>query len=393
MYFSIDIPIAGVVLLALLFVLTAFLSTIYRWRLYLPVKCRRRCGSSADDDGVADRGAVSVVVYARDNSARLAKLLEQLLEQEYAPGFEIIVVNDNGGYDVDDVVTRLALKHDNLRSTFVPVEAHNLSRKKLAVTLGLKSARNRHVLLLNAECSLPSSRWLEGMMSRGGSLILGQAVISPDASATQQLPLTARFNEADTAVTWIGAALRGKAYRGNGYNMGYDRELFFSNGGFSGTLNLQAGDDDLFVYKVARGADVKVILSADTLVEVETSRPRDLYNTDTVSHIFTGRHLPRQPLMWSAPLLMWLSVACGVAASVLSWPNVMAAVAAAVLLLVQWIVIAMAWGKASRAVGIGIPAFKALAAMMWLPVYRLRFRFSVHRNRSQHFTWQNNKKL
>ncbi|MCM1450564.1 MAG: hypothetical protein NC082_09480 [Clostridiales bacterium] len=389
MYFSIEIPLIALLLLAILFVLTIVLVTIYRSRLYLTVKCRSKC----EGEAVADVASpVSVVVYARDNARRLALLLDQLLSQEYAPGYEVIVVNDNGGYDVDDVVTRFALGHNNLRSTFVPGDAHNLSRRKLAITLGLKSARHQRVLLLNAECSLPSVHWLSGMVSRGGSLILGQAVISPDGDS-ETLPLMARLSEADTAITWIGAALRGRAYRGNGYNMGYDTKLFFDNGGFSGTLNLQAGDDDLFVYKVARQADVKVVLSSDTIVNINTSRPRKLYSEVTVSHMFTGRQLPRHPLMWSAPLSMWLSLAVAVAAPMLAWPNLTVLVVAFVLLVLQWLVTAMAWGKASAAVGVPIAPIKALLAMFWLPVYRLGFRWAVRRNRSQHFTWQNNKRL
>lgn len=386
-YFDLDISTVVLSVLGALFMMTLFLVTVYRSRLRLPVRCRQRHQTQAEDTGRQE--PVSVVVYARDNSARLERLLEELLDQDYPAGFEVIVVNDCGGYSCSDIVTRLAITHSNLRMTFVPEKAHNLSHKKLAITLGLKAARTPRVLLLNAECRLASRRWLSGMMAHPDSVILGQAVIKADDGS--RLPLMMRLDEADTAITWIGAAERHRPFRGNGYNIGYETETFFKNNGFSGSLNLQAGDDDLFVNKVASGDNTVVVLSSDTIVDITTSDPRRLYREQKISHAFTARHLPSHPVMSAAPVLLWLSIALGVTGSWMAYPNMTVIASSALLLLTQWIVIGRAWSHASRAVGIPVSGWKVLPALLWLPLHNLHYRLASRHNQYQHYTWQNKK--
>lgn len=386
-YFDLEISTMVLSVLGVLFLLTLFLVTVYRSRLRLAVRCRQRHETPLTETGVSE--PVSVVVYARDNSARLERLLEDLLDQDYPAGFEVIVVNDCGGYACSDIVTRLALTHSNLRMTFVPEKAHNLSRKKLAITLGLKAARTPRVLLLNAECRLPSRHWISGMMAHRESVILGQAVIKADDGS--RLPLMMRFDEANTAITWIGAAERHRPFRGNGYNIGYETAVFFKNDGFSGSLNLQAGDDDLFVNKVASEDNTVAVLSSDTIVDITTSEPRRLYRELKISHAFTARHLPCHPVMSFSPVLMWLSIALGVTASWMACPNMTVITSSALLLLVQWIVIGYAWSRASRAVGIPISGWKVLPALLWLPFHNLHYRLASRRNQYQHYTWQNKK--
>ncbi|MDE6403682.1 MAG: hypothetical protein K2K86_07730, partial [Muribaculaceae bacterium] len=136
MNFNLDFSIPALITAGALLLLTIYVVTMLRKRVAAPCKCH----ANGADDTAGDK-PVSIVVYARDNSARLEALLGDLLSQTYSAPYEIIVVNDSGGYACSDVVTRLSLRHANLRMTFVPEQAHNLSRKKLAVTLGLKAAR------------------------------------------------------------------------------------------------------------------------------------------------------------------------------------------------------------------------------------------------------------
>lgn len=106
---------------------------------------------------------VSVIVYACDNSRRLARMLPEVLAQEYPGEFEVVVVNDGSSASVNDVVTLLQATHSNLRQTFVPVEARNLSRRKLAISLGIKCARHDNLVLTTAACVPASGRWLRLM--------------------------------------------------------------------------------------------------------------------------------------------------------------------------------------------------------------------------------------
>lgn len=381
-----------IILVSALFLLTLLLITLYRGMLRHPVKCKNRDNAAEPH---AQQQPVSIVVYARDNSRRLELLLHDLLAQEYRAPYEIIVVNDSNGYECSDVVTRLGMSHSNLRMTFVPENAHNLSRKKLAITLGMKAARYPFVLLLNAECRIPSPLWLQSMTRDTSKITLGQAIIVNDDDADGPLhrpSLMMQVDEAATAIKWIRAASRDYTYRGNGYNIGYPSKLFFDHDGFAGSLNLQAGDDDIFINKISLPGNSRVELSDDALVHVATSRARDLYNQLKVSHIFTARKLPSQPMILVISCLLWGSLALAIVASIFSLPSLVGLISAMVLLLTQWIVISITFNRSAHAVGItSIKTVAVIPSLLWLPFHNMRYRMKAMRDKSQHYTWQRKK--
>ena len=122
---------AGVALLCGVWLLWAV-----RGRIRLCVRAAGR-----QDEGARCQEGVSVIVYADDAPERLGNLLTRIFSQRYEGKTEVIVVNDGASPDVADVVKRLSQEHTNLYQTFVPNEAHNLSRRKLGLSLGIKAAR------------------------------------------------------------------------------------------------------------------------------------------------------------------------------------------------------------------------------------------------------------
>ncbi len=127
---------------------------------------------------------VSVLVYSQDDAENLSALLPGLLGQDYPSEFEVIVINEGESVDVRDAVSSLRPSHHNLYLTFTPEGVRNLSRKKLGVTLGVKAARYRHVVLTTTAVDIPSSMWLRRMasgfaMSDTTEIVLGWAEIDP----------------------------------------------------------------------------------------------------------------------------------------------------------------------------------------------------------------------
>jgi hypothetical protein len=64
----------------------------------------------------------------------------------------------------------------------------------------------------------------------------------------------------------MGMARAGKPYMGVGRNLAYKRETFFSTGGFKGLLSNRAGDDDLFVNRIATASNTTVVNNSDSLI-------------------------------------------------------------------------------------------------------------------------------
>ncbi len=76
--------------------------------------------------------------------------------------------------------------------------------------------------------------------------------------------LLIRFDTWTTAVQYLSAGLAGKAYMGVGRNLAYKRSLFFENKGFGPHINLQSGDDDLFINQLAKGNNCSVVKLQDS---------------------------------------------------------------------------------------------------------------------------------
>jgi len=95
------------------------------------------------------------------------------------------------------------------------------------------------------------------------------------------------------------------------FNLAYRRELFFEAKGFSRSLNLHNGDDDIFINQIADRDNCAVVLTANAGMDVNFQRPADAYRELRLRHCFTERRLPKgsRRLMGSGTLALWLWVA------------------------------------------------------------------------------------
>ena len=122
--------------------------------------------------------SVSVVVYSQTDATNLRTLIPQILEQDYPAPMEVIVVNDEGSEQTESTVSELELRYSNLYMTFAPLNSRNLSRRKLAITLGVKAARYDVLLLTRGNCRIDSPLWLRSMMrhiAAGKEVVIGYA--------------------------------------------------------------------------------------------------------------------------------------------------------------------------------------------------------------------------
>jgi len=207
---------------------------------------------------------VSVIVYA-EYLEELQQTLPAILQQQYSD-FEVIVVNDGNGSQIYDYVSILQNDHPNLYHTYVPLNAKYISRKKLALTIGIKAARNEWVMLTNAGCLPSSSLWIKSM-SRNflpeTDLVLGYSNFK---SKHSQISRFIAFDGMMDALQYLGRAIHHSAYKGDGRNMAFRKELFFRQEGFKGHLDLISGEDDLFVSSITTPKNTRVECSSDSLI-------------------------------------------------------------------------------------------------------------------------------
>ncbi len=213
------------------------------------------------DDALPPPGEpVSVVICARDEARNLEKNLPGLLGQDF-PEYEVIVVDDASDDDTAEVLERMSRKYSNLRTTRIRKDPRFRQGKKLAVTIGLKAAKNEWVLLTDADCCPASPLWLSMMQKHfisQNEIVLGYGGY---ASKNGLLDKLVRYDTSFIAMQYLSFALAGIPYMGVGRNLAYRRTVFFRNKGFASHLGIESGDDDLFVNEVARKENTAIEIS------------------------------------------------------------------------------------------------------------------------------------
>ena len=246
----------------LVIISVAFIYQIYFYLRYL--RLGGKVTSQTDSD--VQLPAVSVIVCAHNEYDNLQDYLSILLEQDY-PCYEVIVVDDSSEDGSDLLLERWSRQYGNLYHTFVPRGARVLSNKKLALTIGIKAAHYDYLLLTDADCRPESKHWIREMMkgfsNEQTELVLG---FSPYFEKSDLLNHLIGYDTLFNGLQYMGMARAGKPYMGVGRNLAYKRETFFSVGGFKGLLGNRAGDDDLFVNRIANAANTVVVNNPNSIV-------------------------------------------------------------------------------------------------------------------------------
>lgn len=332
--FYFDLPLVPLVLFgaaALLVVPLVFLCFRPLWRVTAAVR------RGSDPDVQAPHTVpVSVVVYTSDDAEGLRRCLPAILGQHYEAPFEVIVVNEGQTDTVVPVVERLKAIHDNLYLTFTPNGSRRLSCKKLALMIGIKAARYPVVVQTTSSARIESDEWLAALVAPFANqairVVLGFSFLSADNDRAFGRR-TRAFNSVADDVAWLEAALAGHPYRGTELNIAYTRQAFFDNRGFSRSLNLKNGDDDIFISEIARADNTAVVVSPDTIVRRVAHNVPRAYRELRTRYRFTGQNLPHGSRMRQAlgPWLIYAITALSVVAAAFMWPNLLGVAIAALL--------------------------------------------------------------
>ncbi len=357
-----------------------------------------RRAASADDkipDNKAEEAGnlpgLTVIVYTEADEDEIAHCIDTLLSQEY-PRLQVVVVTRATASHTEMLAGRFA-GLDNVYLTFIPPGSHNLSERKLAITLGLKAAKGDAVLTTTSNIRPQSPFWLRNMMANFSNpdveLVLGFSRMDFN-ELKGPFRWYRQFDSALSAAQWIGYAEDGKPYRGDGYNLAFRRNTFFAHKGYAHTIFLHYGDDDLFVNELATAQNTRVVLD-DAIVTTFWDRMANrIWLTRKCRYMFTSRWLPRAPFAKAGALSLvnWLALLAVVAASLtglnLIWPPVAAFAAWCALQAGQ---IAAYRKLARRLLAVrlwwAIPPF-----MLAKPLVNALFRIKYKALKKSMFTWQ-----
>ena len=96
-----------------------------------------------------------------DNAREIEENLPVFLTQVYEPGYEVIVVDESSTDNTEDVLKLFKNDYPQLYTTFLPKPDRNVIRRKLALTIGVKAAKNEWVILTDIHNKPTSDEWLK----------------------------------------------------------------------------------------------------------------------------------------------------------------------------------------------------------------------------------------
>ena len=164
-----------------------------------------------------------------------------------------------------------------------------ISAKKLAVTLGIKASKYDWLVFTEANCQPQSNQWLRLLARNFTSrtqVVLGY---SGYERGRGWLHKRIAFDNLFTSMRYLGFALAGSPYMGIGRNLAYRKELFYREKGFSAHLNLQRGDDDLFVNHIATAENTRVETDADAIVRMQPVSGAKDWREERIGYASTAR--------------------------------------------------------------------------------------------------------
>lgn len=261
--------------------------------------------------------AVSVILTPHDQADVLDETLSLLLHQDYPAGYQVIVVREVSDRHTEDVLKRHLrdLRIDpsdaTLYVTSIQDSSRFMSRKKLAVTIGVKAAKTDWLLLMEADCRPQGAGWLRAMASHchdSSRMVIGYTAYAADA------PVYARFERIHTAYYLLREDVCSTPYRTNSPLLMIRKDDFMRAEGYLGNLHLIHGEYDFLVNKFAATGGVTVALSPQTWTTEKAPSRRTWINRRIFyqeTRRFLSRSLPHRALFDADQLLLHLAFWAG----------------------------------------------------------------------------------
>ncbi len=270
----------------LIFLFFALTQLLYYWYYFARVAFMK---THIGNKQATEQPAVSVIICAKNEYENLKNNLSLILEQDYQD-FEVILVNDFSQDDSYFLLKSLEEKYSHFKVIHLRDNVNFFEGKKLALAVGIKSAKNEHILLTDADCRPAGKNWIQSMSAcfdDKKEMVLGYGAYESKPGFLNKL---IRFDTICVAMQYLGFALAGSPYMGVGRNLAYRKSLFFKAGGFASHYKIKSGDDDLFVNKVATKKNTTVCLHPESITYSVPKPDFASWFRQKKRHLSTGVH-------------------------------------------------------------------------------------------------------
>ena len=213
---------------------------------------------------IRKKEAVSVVVVIRDDLEWVENILPIILSQN-SNDFEVIAIDTGEDIRISEALAPLAKLYSHLTLTRFTHNPKFPISNKMAYNVGIKSAKTNNILITTTKSRPLSEFWVSEFAEEftKSDIILGYAGVERTKNnfTTKSMRITRMLS----AMRYFSSARSGKPYRGFINNFGLRKDIYFTANGFN-FLNLNIGENDLFLQKIATKSNTSVLLSNNASV-------------------------------------------------------------------------------------------------------------------------------
>lgn len=223
---------------------------------------------------------LSLIIMVHGDVDILERNMPMFLSQQYEPGFQIIVVANEGDSEASDLMKRYK-DEPRLQSTFIPATARYISKEKLGITLGVKAAKNEWCLLIDARCYPESDRWLSKMgaaCTDDKNIVIGYSNFSHESKVFQRFARLRHFARI------YREAVNGRPYAATYSNLAFRKSDFIKGDGYRGNLECVRGEYDFIVNKYAEDERTAVVTNLDAMI-TETAPTKKQWRSSRLFYI------------------------------------------------------------------------------------------------------------
>ena len=202
---------------------------------------------------------VSVVVPLFGEDEEYLKGDFRTLLSQSCPTYEVVAVYVGKEDAYYATLKHLRKFYKHLKTTQIDYTPQYPITMRLALNIGIKSASYEHIVITTPETTITTRDWVN-YMARGfmyGDIVLGYCNWAQQSGLKNLFYRKYRFSEVRT---YLAEAIRGRQYGASRNCMGFTKSLYFSVRGFD-HLDLTAGEDDLFIQRIATKDNVSVLLT------------------------------------------------------------------------------------------------------------------------------------
>ena len=232
---------------------------------------------------------ITVIVCAKNEAKNLQDFLPSILNQDYS-NFDIVLINDASSDETLEVMESFEKEHSNIKLINVENIEAFWGNKKYALTLGIKGAKNDHLLFTDADCKPVSKHWISEMaqnFNEEKTIVLGYGKYKKEKLLVN---LFVRFETLLTAIQYFSYAKLGSPYMGVGRNLAYHRSEFFNVKGFINHIHIKSGDDDLFIQDAANKENTTFSISKKSFTESIAPKSFKEWFQQKRRHISTAKY-------------------------------------------------------------------------------------------------------